>query len=64
MASSMAPASKGCAHQIVESVLGDDVVFQADAQIFLADVNPRLNREHMSWRDGPASGPRRAHPSQ
>ena len=34
------------AHQINEAVLGDeDVVFEANSQVFLPDINTRLNSE-------------------
>ena len=40
-------------HEVVEAVLGDDdVVLEADAEVFLADVDARLDREHVARSDG------------
>ena len=40
-------------HEVVEAVFGDhDVVLQADAEVFFADVNARLDREHVARCDG------------
>ena len=40
-------------HEIVEAVFGDDdVVLEADAEIFLADVDAGLDREDVARRDG------------
>ena len=40
-------------HEVVEAVLGDDdVVFEADAEVFLADVNAGLDREDVARCDG------------
>ena len=40
-------------HEVLEAVLSDDdVVFKADAEALLPDVNARLNREDVARRDG------------
>ena len=40
-------------HEVVEAVLGDDdVVLEADAEVFLADVNAGLDREDVARRNG------------
>ena len=40
-------------HEVVEAILGDnDVVLEADAEVFLADVDAGLDREHVARRDG------------
>lgn len=40
-------------HEVVEAVLGDDdVVLEADAEVFLADVNAGLDREDVARCDG------------
>ena len=40
-------------HEVLEAVLGDDdVVFEADPEVLLADVNARLDREDVARRNG------------
>ena len=40
-------------HEVVEAVFGDDdVVLETDAEVFLADVDTRLDREHVARSDG------------
>ena len=40
-------------HEVVKAVLGDDdVVLEADAEVFLADVDARLDRKDVARRDG------------
>ena len=40
-------------HKVVEAVLGDDdIVFEANADVFLADVDARRDREHVARSDG------------
>ena len=40
-------------HEVVEAVFGDDdVVLEADAEVFLADVNAGLDREDVARSDG------------
>lgn len=40
-------------HEVVEAVLGDDdVVLEADAEVFLADVDAWLDREDVARRNG------------
>ena len=40
-------------HKVVEAVLGDDdIVFEADADVFLADVNARFHHEYVARCDG------------
>ena len=56
----MASASRSgnVGHEVVEAVFGDHDVrravlrLQADAEVFLADVNARLHREHVARCDG------------
>ena len=40
-------------HEVLEAVLGDDdVVFEADPEVLLADVNAGLDREDVARRNG------------
>ena len=40
-------------HEVVEAVLGDDdVVLEADAEVFLTDVDARFDRENVARSDG------------